>query len=65
MKNKGIPERFSLTDAAKYLGVSRTKLWKMVADGVLRATVDPLDTRKKWVTRADLEALKAQSLKAA
>ena len=45
----------TLADAAEYLGVSRAKLSRMVAEGVVSHTVSPLDKRLKLFRRGDLE----------
>jgi excisionase family DNA binding protein len=50
-------EYMSLSDAAKYLGVSRNKLWRMVKDGRLEAYDNPKDDRVKLVKQSDLDAL--------
>ncbi|HYP53614.1 MAG TPA: helix-turn-helix domain-containing protein [Pyrinomonadaceae bacterium] len=46
-----------MSEAMQLLGVSRTKIWRMVKAGVLRATIDPLDNRVKLVNRTEVETL--------
>jgi hypothetical protein len=53
------PLLMNINAAAKFLGVSRTTLWKIVAAGAVeRLEVFP---GSFWVTRASLEALAARS----
>jgi excisionase family DNA binding protein len=51
----------TISEAARYLGVSRTKMWLLVKNNILPYQKDPLDDRKKLVKRADLEQLKRAS----
>ena len=51
----------TVAEAMRFLGVSKTKMAKLIAEGALHATTDPLDKRYKLVQRAEVEALKAQS----
>lgn len=50
-------EYLSLGDAAVMMGVSRSKLWRLVRDGVLPAYQSEIDRREKLVRRSDVEAL--------
>ncbi len=47
----------TLTEAARRLGVSRTKVWSMVKRGELQARQDPLDKRKRLVTERAIEEI--------
>ena len=49
--------KYQVTEAAKRLGVSRTKLWKMIKNKEIAARPDPLDSRKKLIDEADIDAL--------
>lgn len=51
-------EFLSLKEAQAYLGVSKTKMWRLVKSGSVRTYEDPLDSRKKLVRREDAEELK-------
>ena len=48
----------SLTEGARYLGVSRGKIWSLVKRRKLKARVDPLDERRKLIKKTDLDKLK-------
>ena len=52
-------EYMTLIDAAKYLGVARETLNKIIGRGELAVTTSPLDRRVKLVMVSDLDALKA------
>jgi excisionase family DNA binding protein len=52
-------------EARDLLGVSRPKMAQLIKDGVLIVRADALDKRVKLVSRAAVEALAAQSKKAA
>jgi hypothetical protein len=47
-----------IAQAAEYLGVSRTKVWKLVVEGTLSARSNPLDKREKLAPAAELERLR-------
>lgn len=51
----------TLTVARNILGVSRTKIWRLVREGTLRAYANPLDKREKLVQRSQVEALLTNS----
>lgn len=55
----------STAEARKLLGVSRVKMSQLLRDGRLRHFPDSLDKRYKLVSRAEVEALKHRSVKAA
>jgi hypothetical protein len=52
-------------EARARLGVGKRKMAALIAQGVLPTQPDPLDKRIKLVRRADVEALAAQSKRAA
>lgn len=52
----GRPERMSVLEARKLLGVSASKMTELLSS-VLAWESDPLDRRVKLIRRADLEAL--------
>lgn len=60
-QDSDVPEKFSLTKAHKYLGISFTKMTALVTSGKLKVEQDPLDHRVKLVKRADLDRLKRKS----
>ena len=39
------------------LGVSRTKVWRLVKEGQLGAVVNPLDKREKLFSKSQVESL--------
>lgn len=51
-------ELISLKEAQEYLRVSNVTIWKLVKDGSLTVYADPLDKRKKLVSRVEVEKLK-------
>jgi hypothetical protein len=54
---KSARRRFPLGEAAKHLGVSRMKLWKMIKNDEIVCHDDPLDHRRKLIDEADIVAL--------
>lgn len=50
----------TMREAQEYLGVSKVKISKLVKDGILQTTSDPLDARVKLVKRSDVEKLKVR-----
>ena len=48
----------TIHQVAEYLGVSRTKVWKLVGEGVLSASTNPLDKREKLVPAGEVRRLK-------
>jgi excisionase family DNA binding protein len=54
-------ETVTMREAAERLGVSNTKIWRLVKDGVLPVQRNPLDGRQKLVRVADLERLADQT----
>jgi hypothetical protein len=53
------------TEARKLLGVSPLKMTRLLKDGRLRHFPDPLDDRKKLVSRSEVLALVVPKVKAA
>lgn len=49
----------TVQEAAERLGVSRQKVWRLIADGTLPAHADVLDRRQKLIATADLDRLAA------
>jgi excisionase family DNA binding protein len=52
-----IDDYVPIIEAARLLGVSRTRVWAMVRDGRLVAWPDPLDRRQRLISRASIELL--------
>lgn len=50
----------TMSEAAAILGVSSTKMWQLVQQGVLATQPNPLDHRQKLVRVSDLDQLRAQ-----
>ncbi len=53
------------TAARKILGVSPLKMTSLLKKGLLRTWSDPLDNRKKLVSRSEVEALRSPRERAA
>ena len=53
------------TEAREILGVSRFKMSKLLGEGTLRYFPDPLDERKKLVSKSEVLALIAPRAEAA
>jgi hypothetical protein len=51
------------TEARKLFGFSRDMMTKLLANGTLAYTTDPLDKRIKWVKLSDVEEIAARSNK--
>jgi hypothetical protein len=66
MNNLNRPEDLiSTTEARKVLGVSTVKMTQLIKHGVFTVYTDLLDRRMKLISRAEVEALKHRSVKAA
>ena len=52
----------TMTEARQYLGISKTKIWRLVKEGKLATYKDPLDKRKRLVLKSDIEKLKQPRL---
>lgn len=48
----------TLKESQEYLGVSKAKMWRLAKDGSLTIYSDPLDKRKRLVSKAEVEKLK-------
>jgi hypothetical protein len=57
---KSQPNKMSMTQARKYLGVSFTKMTTLVRSGQISYEVNPLDHRVKLIKRSDLDTLLRQ-----
>jgi hypothetical protein len=55
------PDKMTLTEARKYLGVSFTKMTNMIRGGNIPYEANPLDLREKLVKRSDLDELLRQA----
>jgi len=55
-------KKMTVTEAAAYLGVSNQKVTRMLKEGTLKFTIDPLDKRRKLVWVKELDELKETSL---
>lgn len=51
----------SLTEAEKYLGVSRATLWRIIRQYKIPTYTDVLDRRVKRVRRADIDIVRAEA----
>lgn len=57
-----MPEsEMTVKEALDYLGVSHSKMWRLISSGKLPARKDPLDERRKLVKKSDLQKLKEES----
>lgn len=56
-----MPELLDVGEAAKYLAVSRKKIWELTKDKLLVAAQDPLDKRRRLFKLSDLKKLKEAS----
>ena len=50
---------FTISAAATHLGVSRDKVKKLVTDGKLTTTPNPLDSRQKLIPEKEVNTLKS------
>jgi excisionase family DNA binding protein len=54
-----LPEsEFSLCEAARYLGISRGKMWALVKKKLIPYSKNPLDDREKLFKKSDLTKFK-------
>ena len=49
----------TMTDAAKYLGISKVTLWRRIRDGALPVYASDVNRRERLVKRADLDRVRA------
>lgn len=54
-------QEITLAEAARYLGVSERKVWKLSKEGAVSCRQDPLDKRKKLFKITELKKLKEAS----
>lgn len=45
-------------EAQTYLGISKAKMWRLAKEGSLTIYIDPLDKRKRLVSKTEIEKLK-------
>jgi hypothetical protein len=55
--------KIKLGDVGKYLGVGWRVVGRLLKEGKIKTTRDPLDNRRKLVSTKDLDLLKQTSLK--
>ena len=55
------PKTFTLTEAEKYLGVSRATLWRIIRRYRITTYTDVLDQRVKRVRRTDIDTVRAEA----
>lgn len=55
------PKTFTLTEAEKYLGVSRATLWRIIRQFKIPTYTDVLDRRIKRVRRTDIDTVRAEA----
>ena len=51
------PKTLTLTEAEKYLSVSRVTLWRLIRQYIVPTFTDVLDRRVKRVKRSDLDRI--------
>lgn len=55
------PKTFTLTEAEKYLGISRATLWRIIRQFKIPTYTDVLDRRIKRVRRTDIDTVRAEA----
>ena len=55
------PKTFTLTEAEKYLSVSRVTLWRLIRQYKVTTFTDVLDRRVKRVRRSDIDRILADA----
>lgn len=60
-QNTDNPKTFTLTEAEKYLGVSRATLWRVIRQYKITTYTDVLDRRVKRVKRSDIDTVRADA----
>lgn len=55
------PKTFTLTEAEKYLGVSRATLWRIIRQYKIPTYTDVLDRRVKRVRRTDIDTVRSEA----
>jgi excisionase family DNA binding protein len=56
-------DKLTVGEVADYLGISRTTVWKMISNGELPATKNPIDKRQHLVPLTAVEQLQAAGRK--
>jgi len=56
-----VPKTLTLTEAEKYLGVSRVTLWRIIRQYKIPTYTDVLDRRIKRVRRTDIDNVRADA----
>ncbi len=59
--NSDMAKTFTLTEAEKYLGVSRATLWRVIRQFKIPTYTDVLDRRIKRIRRADIDIVKEEA----
>ncbi len=54
-EKKDVPKTLTMTEAEKYLGVSRVTLWRVIRQYQIPTYTDVLDRRVKRVRRSDVD----------
>ena len=60
-QNTDKPKTLTLTEAEKYLGVSRVTLWRIIRQYKITTYTDVLDRRVKRVKRTDIDRVRAEA----
>jgi excisionase family DNA binding protein len=60
-QNTDNPKTLTLTEAEKYLGVSRATLWRIIRQYKITTYTDVLDRRVKRVKRSDIDTVRAEA----
>jgi excisionase family DNA binding protein len=55
----------TVSEAARLLGVSRSKIWSLLREGVLTARSNPLDRRERLIAVEEIERLRLDGRNAA
>jgi hypothetical protein len=59
-QEESMADEMTVTEAARWLDVSRSKIWALLREGTLEAHQNPLDKREKLITLAALRKLKGR-----
>jgi predicted DNA-binding protein (UPF0251 family) len=60
-QNTDNPKTLTLTEAEKYLGVSRATLWRIIRQYKITTYTDVLDRRVKRVKRTEIDTVRAEA----
>jgi hypothetical protein len=55
-RNREWPEKMTVKQAHKFLGVSQAKMTQLLSQGLIQSQTNPIDMREKLIKRSDLEA---------